>query len=99
MCGFEMCIIAKDLHDRLKAKCNKLLVREKLVLSEMADGHKKDACAARVNEYESEMQIDGLPNYTRTWDAADTVGCNPILVGEVCLPKFKCVLGRCPDCP
>ena len=98
MCGCETCISANGMHASLLAWRKRVLRKFQQECANSEGRRSYETAKSRFRRYQSECFPQDQPLHAKAKDAAMSTMC-PCLPGHVDLPKWKCVLTCCSDCP
>jgi len=96
MCMCDKCVIMDEIHAAYHQYQNQHLRRLKAAAA-AARGADKRAKEDVATKYEEAICVDGKPRHEYWKDAVRSIQCPN--VGDTGFPHWKCVLGRCKDCP
>jgi len=98
MCGCEICITVRSLQQTLNAWRKRHINNLKNELHSILDPQCKQLAKTRLEEYQNHVLRPGNKSWhERPSDAVKEIQC-PAIDG-IGLPKWKCVLRRCDQCP
>ena len=95
MCGCECCTVMRMHHESLL----KFRKRECEQYSQNSTTRTRSKSLERIsfNDYLSEIMVDNRPVFPKARDVLKSMTCE--IARDQCLPRWKCVMGRCTLCP
>ena len=98
-CGCERCVIGDELIESVRHNRTRLIKEESERIENMPNTRARREAEIALEEYKSAILIEGKHKYLRIRDVTKDICCERILVNERYLPKFRCAIGLCKDCP
>ena len=96
-CGCETCIIFDDIHRCVNLFWKRCISTLKKANDAMPNGRQHAKASNNLDQHIKSVcndQLGKVPKYENGWDAAFSLGCPPVDIGDSNFTQIQCALNR-----